>query len=91
MPNAQTLKVAIGLVLGFGIGLGCRLGGIPSPAPPVLSGAMLVVAMTMGWILTDRWFATRPKLNAGFCAGPTGLPPSSDTPPPPPSHKGKIS
>ncbi len=78
----QTLKIAIGLLLGFAIGVGCRLGHIPSPAPPVLSGALLVVAMTVGWILTDRWFAQRPKLNEANCGGPTGLPPAStDTKP----------
>ncbi len=72
MPKMQTLKIAIGLLLGLAIGFGCRLGRIPSPAPPVLTGALLVLSMTIGWTLTDRWFAGRPKLNENLCAGPTG-------------------
>ena len=74
MARAQTIKIAIGLLLGLAIGFGCNLGHIPSPAPPVLNGALLVLSMTIGWTLTDRWFAHRPKLNEDLCAGPTGTP-----------------
>ena len=42
------IKIAIGLLLGFGIGFACRLLGIPSPAPPAIEGALPVVAMTIG-------------------------------------------
>lgn len=70
----QHIKIAIGLALGFAIGFGCHIAGIPSPAPPVLTGALLVLSMTIGWILTDRWFAHRPKLNEANCAGSIGLP-----------------
>jgi XapX domain-containing protein len=72
--TTQHLKIVIGLVLGFGIGFGCRVASIPSPAPPVITGALLVVAMTVGWILTDRWLSHRPKVNEIHCGGPTGLP-----------------
>lgn len=44
----------IGLLLGPAIGSGCRGLGIPSQAPPVLVGALLVLAMTAGYQLTDR-------------------------------------
>lgn len=74
MPSARVLKTIIGLMLGFGIGLGCRLGGIPSPAPPVLTGALLVLAMTLGWTLVDYWASHRPKANVDLCGGPTGTP-----------------
>ena len=44
-------KFIAGLLLGFGIGFGCRAFGVPVPAPPVLVGALLVVAMTSGYML----------------------------------------
>lgn len=41
------------LALGLGIGLGCRWFDLPLPAPPKLVGALLVVAMTLGFMGTD--------------------------------------
>lgn len=68
--NAKTF---IGLALGFAIGLGCSLLAIPVPAPPVLVGALLVVAMTSGYILTDTYICKhRPKGQQANCGGPTG-------------------
>jgi XapX domain-containing protein len=49
----------IGLALGFLIGFGCRWFDIPVPAPPRLVGALLVVAMTAGFLMTD-WLLMRP-------------------------------
>jgi XapX domain-containing protein len=49
------LKIALGLVLGFGIGYACRVFAVPVPAPPTLFGASLVCAMTAGYLLMDRW------------------------------------
>ncbi len=69
------MKSAIGIVLAFAIGFACRAFGIPSPAPPLILGALLVMAMTVGYILVDRWMA-RPARNAVNCAGPSGLSPS---------------
>lgn len=47
------MKTTLGLLLAFAIGIVCRLSGIPLPAPPKLVGALLVVAMTIGFIGTD--------------------------------------
>ena len=44
------IAVTIGITLGFCIGAGCRLLDIPVPAPPRLEGALLVVAMSLGFI-----------------------------------------
>ena len=53
---------SIGIVLGFLIGAGCRWFDLPLPAPPRFIGALLVVAMTIGFIGTDlalaHWSAT---------------------------------
>jgi XapX domain-containing protein len=44
----------IGLVLGLVIGAGCRFFDIPSPAPPRLIGACLLLAMTLGFVTGDH-------------------------------------
>jgi XapX domain-containing protein len=66
------MKATIGLVLAFLVGFGCRAFGIPSPAPPMILGALLVVAMTIGYIAADR-VMTRPAEHARNCGGPSGL------------------
>ncbi len=48
------MKILIGSVVAFLTGAGCRYFGIPVPSPPVLPGALLVVAMTLGYAATDR-------------------------------------
>ncbi len=51
------IEIAIGAALGLAIGFTCRWFDIPSPAPPKLMGAMLVVAMTLGYISAGLWSA----------------------------------
>jgi XapX domain-containing protein len=51
------LQIVLGLVMAFGIGAFCRWVDIPSPAPPKLVGALLVVAMTIGFLVTDGLLA----------------------------------
>ena len=48
-----------GVILGLSIGAACRWFDIPSPAPPRLVGALLVVAMTLGFLATDGLLAAR--------------------------------
>ena len=43
----------IGILLGLAIGAGCRWFDLPLPAPPKLVGALLVVMMTLGFLVTD--------------------------------------
>ena len=50
----MTLAFA-GLAMALLIGIGCRLLDIPLPAPPKVQGALLVVAMTLGFLAADRW------------------------------------
>jgi XapX domain-containing protein len=51
------LETVLGAIMAFGIGAGCRWFDIPAPAPPKLIGAMLVVAMTIGFLITDHLLA----------------------------------
>ena len=48
------LMLALGFVLALAIGVGCRLLDLPLPAPPRLEGALLVVAMTVGFLVGQR-------------------------------------
>jgi XapX domain-containing protein len=73
----ERVKVVLGLLLGLGIGALCRFLAIPSPAPPVLPGALLVVTMTLGYIAADRWLCRRQALHAHLCGGPDGRAPSA--------------
>jgi XapX domain-containing protein len=66
------MKIVISLMLAFGIGVTCRLAGIPVPAPPAIVGALLVLAMTCGYLLAGRFAHGRPNVNAKLCGGPTG-------------------
>jgi XapX domain-containing protein len=65
-------KIVLGFLLAFAIGVLCRLAGVPLPAPPALVGAILVVAMTLGYILTDRLAAHREARHRPLCGGPSG-------------------
>jgi XapX domain-containing protein len=68
------MKIALGFALAFLIGIACRLALLPLPAPPVLIGALLVVAMTLGYALADRFATQREARHRALCAGPTGAP-----------------
>ncbi len=71
------VKVIVGVLLGLLIGAACRWFDIPVPSPPKLTGALLVVAMTVGYLATDKLIAARfsakgPASTQDMCGGPTG-------------------
>jgi XapX domain-containing protein len=66
------MKIAAGFLLAFVIGIACRLSAVPLPAPPVLIGALLVLAMSIGYTLCDRYASRRAAINLLACGGPTG-------------------
>src|SRR6202167_4735831 len=74
--KVEMMKVVIGLMVGFLIGAGCRYFDIPVPSPPVLPGALLVVAMTLGYTSTDRLLSRKDRVATvkHLCGAPSGLP-----------------
>jgi len=68
---ARRIKIGIGLVLGVLIGAFCRVLHIPSPAPPVIAGAALVLSMTLGYLAMDR-YCVHEALHRDHCGGPDG-------------------
>lgn len=86
-------KIVLGLILGLVIGIGCRCFGIPLPGPPKIIGALVVLAVTLGYVGADNLLARhtkasgQAKVSGGFshpgrtgncCGGPTGLPSSRE-------------
>ena len=68
------MKSMIGIVLAFALGFSCRAFGIPSPAPPLILGALLVMAMTVGYIAVDRWIAVAGSSTLPIVADRAGCP-----------------
>jgi XapX domain-containing protein len=66
------MKSLIGILVAFTLGFGCRAFNIPSPAPPLILGALLVMTMTIGYIIIDKWLTTPAKHTPDF-GGPSGL------------------
>ena len=71
------IKMTLGVAVCLLIGAGCRWFDLPAPSPPQLGGVLLVAAMTVGYLVTDKLIAAKfsskgPSSTKGMCAGPTG-------------------
>jgi XapX domain-containing protein len=68
------MKLFLGIFISFAVGVGCRYFDIPVPSPPLIPGALLVLAMTIGYSSTNSILNGRGKLatTAHLCGGPTG-------------------
>ncbi len=73
-------KLLIGFAVAFLLGFACRAFSIPSPVPSVVLGALLVMAMTLGYQVIDRWLARHPARHAANCGGPSGRTVQEKTP-----------
>jgi XapX domain-containing protein len=66
--------------LSFVIGAGCRYFDIPAASPPVIPGALIVLAMTLGYASMDRLLTNKNPESVAttkqLCGGPSGLPAS---------------
>jgi XapX domain-containing protein len=70
------IRIAIGFALSFIIGAGCRYFDIPAASPAVIPGALIVLAMTLGYSSMDRVLIRKNQTatTKHLCGGPTGLP-----------------
>jgi XapX domain-containing protein len=64
-------KTFAGIFLGLLIGSTCRWFDILLPSPPKLLGALLVVAMTVGYMATGKLLSARSTPNTAIADGPT--------------------
>ena len=67
------LKTALGFVLAFAIGAACRWIDIPVPAPNKLVGALLVLAITLGYLAADRALGPNQTPPPAAEQGPQGV------------------
>jgi XapX domain-containing protein len=58
------MRLILGFLLAFVIGVVCRVARIPSPAPQAIVGALLVASMSTGYVLTERWLGRTTKITA---------------------------
>jgi len=75
------MKLFAAIVLGLLIGAGCRYFEIPVPAPPKLVGALLVLAITLGYVAADH-FLDRRAQSAEIEAPMAEEPTAEETDPP---------
>ena len=67
------MKFLIGLIISFLVGAGCRYFDLPVGSPAVVPGALLVLAMTLGYSSTDKLMSKqRMATMKALCGGPTG-------------------
>lgn len=69
----KPVRLALGVVVAFGVGFGASRLGIAVPAPPALIGALLVVTMTLGYVWAGRYLARQPAACGDPCGGPDGI------------------
>ena len=67
------MKFLLSVLISFAVGVGCRYFDIPVGSPPVVPGAILVLAMTFGYSSTNTLLKrNQPALHSPLCGGPTG-------------------
>jgi XapX domain-containing protein len=57
----MTIRFIASYLLAFTIGVACRLVNIPLPAPTAMLGAIIVLAITLGYLFADRLYVEQQK------------------------------
>ncbi|WP_396274396.1 DUF1427 family protein [Granulicella aggregans] len=68
------MKLTIGLLISFAVGVGCRYFQVPVGSPSAIPGALIVLAMTAGYSSTNQILSARNRTATmtHLCGGPTG-------------------
>lgn len=68
------MRFVVGLLISFLVGVGCRVLDIPVGSPAAIPGALLVVAMTVGYSSANALLnrRNRPATTSHLCGGPAG-------------------
>lgn len=66
----MNVRLIFGYLLAMSIGVACRLSGIPLPAPTALLGALVIVSMTSGYLLMDKWLEKGQSTQTEHSGGP---------------------
>lgn len=79
LERGSRMRFIVGLVISFAVGVGCRYFDIPVGSPAVIPGALVVLAMTMGYSSTNKILNRRSRLanTSHLCGGPSGAPATS--------------
>jgi XapX domain-containing protein len=74
------MKILIAFIVAFGIGAGSRWTGVPSLAPQAIVGALLIVAMSTGYVSADRLLkrSTSPAVTVSVSTGARNEPGSQN-------------
>lgn len=70
--RSRQTSLGLGASIAFLIGLSTALLGIAAPSPPTIQGALIVGAMTVGYVLAGRFVVSPPASCEDMCAGPSG-------------------
>ena len=58
------MKLALAVLFAFCLGVVTRWLDVPVPAPPRVTGVLLILAITLGYLATDRFLGRREPATA---------------------------
>ncbi len=63
------MRILIAFIVSFLIGAASRWTGVPSLAPQAIVGALLIVAMSTGWVSVDCFLAWKQRAHVSLTRG----------------------
>jgi len=53
------LKYLMSVLIAFCLGGACKFWNLPLPSPPILLGALMVLSMTVGYLVVDKYLENK--------------------------------